>query len=86
MNFFRNQTKKIYSSVKELLYCHATIFVFRYFIVFWSKKKMETETKPKAADSFLFSPHAKRSLRVMKHQLPFLRRFDAIRRENLYVS
>ena len=39
MNFLRNQTKKIYNRVKEQLYCDANIFVFRYVIVFWSKKR-----------------------------------------------
>ena len=33
-----------------------------------------------------FSPYAKRSMHVIKHKLPFLRRLDADRRENLYVS
>ena len=41
INFLRNQTKKIYNRAKEL-YCHATIFVFLFFIVYLPKK-METE-------------------------------------------
>ena len=48
-------------------------------------KKIETEKEPKAADFLLFSPHVKRSMGVMYHELPFLRQFDANRRESLYV-
>ena len=32
------------------------------------------------------TPRAKRSIRVIKHELPFLRRFDVNRREDLYIS
>ena len=46
----RNQIKKIYNRGKEL-YFDATIFLFRFFIVYILAKKMETEKWPKAADS-----------------------------------
>ena len=41
--------KKIYNRAKEL-YCDATIFVFRFFIVYLLKK-IWTKQWPKAADS-----------------------------------
>ena len=35
--FFKKPNKKIYNSAKEL-YCDATIFIFRFFIVYLPKK------------------------------------------------
>ena len=54
MNLLRNQ-KKIYNRAKES-YCDATIFVFRFFIVYLPKK-MKTEKWPNAADSPLHIIH-----------------------------
>ena len=48
INFLRQQGKKIYNRAKQW-YCDATIFVFRFFIIYLSKK-IETEKWLKAAD------------------------------------